>query len=174
MSQTGKGVEFRDGVISLFEERVCLFPPKIITILGNIYGEGSRPLLVYLGKKTGRSLVEVWEAHQNPRGVREMTNVFVDVLNSLGWGEFEVTSLDSDTDPQEIVVKLTRNVASSEENPKSHICDFISGFFYGFGEFIMHDAWVMEKTCALRTSGQQACMFHIMKREFGEYTNLVM
>ena len=40
-----EGIEAKDGNIQLYEERVVLFPPSIITILGSIYGDAAQPLL---------------------------------------------------------------------------------------------------------------------------------
>ena len=51
-----KGIEYRDGEIKLYDERTVLFPPNIITFLGSVYGQGSKPLLVFLGKRIGTTV----------------------------------------------------------------------------------------------------------------------
>jgi len=48
-----RGIKTKDGVIDLYDERIVLMPPNIIDLLAQIYGEGSKSLLIFLGKKMG-------------------------------------------------------------------------------------------------------------------------
>jgi predicted hydrocarbon binding protein len=155
-----KGIEYKDGSISLYDERVVLFPPYIISLLGSIYGQGSKSLLVYLGKKMGRLLAENWEEHLRPKSLEQLTEIFFTMTGAAGWGNFSVEKVSEN----EIIVKLNDNIALSDENPLNHICDFISGYLSGFGEFAFYSAQVIESKCSILDRSNTACEFKIIKR----------
>jgi predicted hydrocarbon binding protein len=155
-----KGLEYRDGEIKVFDERVVLFPPNIISLLGSVYGQGSKPLLVFLGKKIGRFLVERWEEATRPKNLNQLVDIFFEMTGTAGWGNFSVEKVAED----EIVVKLADNVANSEEHPSNHICDFLSGYLAGFGEFALYSAKVSETQCSVLEKANNACIFRIQKR----------
>jgi len=58
-----KGLKFNKGIYQLFNDRFAFFPPQIIDILASIYGEGVKSLLVWLGKKTGWKLIQIFPTH---------------------------------------------------------------------------------------------------------------
>jgi predicted hydrocarbon binding protein len=155
-----KGIEFKDGIVKLYDERVVLFPPNIISLLGSVFGQGSKPLLVYLGKKMGRLLAENWEEHLRPKSLGELAEIFFGMTGAAGWGNFSVEKVTED----EIVIKLKDNIALTEEQPLNHICDFLSGYLAGFGEFAMYSAQVSETSCSVLNKGQECCEFKIMRR----------
>jgi predicted hydrocarbon binding protein len=155
-----KGIEYKDGTLKLYEERVVLFPPNIISLLGSVFGQGSKPLLVYLGKKMGRKLVETWEEHLRPKTLQSLTEIFINMTKAAGWGNFFIEKIEDN----EIIVKLQDNIASSEENKLNHICDFLSGYLTGFGEYAMYDAKVIETRCSVTDELNEYCEFHIQKR----------
>ncbi|SRR6056297_1678793 len=155
-----KGVEEDDGVINLYDERVVLFPPNIITLLGSVFGKGSKSLLVYLGKKMGRRLAENWEEHLRPQNLQELTQIFFEKTSIAGWGEFKVESMSEN----EILTTLRNNIAHSEEQPLRHVCDFLTGYLAGFGEFAMYNAKVIEEKCSVDDPSIDFCQFRIIKR----------
>jgi len=161
-----EGMEYKNGEIKIFDDRLCLFSPKIITSLGNIYGEGSKALLIYLGKKMGRRLIETWEEHLRPENVDELMEVFLSMFNLQGWGYLELITMNSkNIDELNLIeLKLTQNVASTDTTPKGHICDFIVGYLSGFGEFAMHGAVVEETACSILNPNEPECKFVIVRR----------
>ncbi len=156
-----KGIESKDGRITLFEERVVFFPPNIITVLGSIHGEGSIPLLRFLGKRMGRRLVEIWEDKLRPKTLKEITEIVSSMTSTAGWGDVEIKSVSED----EIVLQLTNNVAETEDMKARHICDFLSGYFIGFGEYIFHKAKVYHEKCYITDQNNSACEFVIQKQD---------
>ena len=64
----------------------------------------------------------------------------------------------------EIIIKLKYNIASSEESPMKHICDFLLGYFAGFGEFVMYNAKVIEEKCSIEDASSEFCEFIITRR----------
>ena len=155
-----KGIESKDGVVKLYDERVVLFPPNIITLLGSVFGQGSKPLLIYLGKKMGRNLVESWEEHIRPKNIEELTEIFIGMTSAAGWGVLSVVKVED----SEIIINLKYNIAKSEDTPMKHICDFLVGYFAGFGEFIMYNAQVVEQQCSIEDPSIENCEFRITKR----------
>ena len=151
-----EGIEAKDGNIQLYEERIVLFPPSIITILGSIYGDAAQPLLRFLGKRMGRRLAEVWEAKAEPNDLKDMTDLFVSMSSTAGWGEFSIMSISDN----EIIINLTNNVANKEK--MNYICYFLCGYFVGFGEFVFHRARVKETRCSVLDGGDY-CQFVIKK-----------
>ena len=89
-----KGLEFKDGIVKLFDEGVVFISPNLISLLGQIYGEGSKPLLKYLGKKMGRRLIENWEDHLRPKNLKQLSGIFLDMINMLGWGNFSILEMN--------------------------------------------------------------------------------
>lgn len=152
-----KGLEFRDGEIKLFDERVVLFPPSVISLLGSVYGQGSKPLMVYLGKKIGRFLVERWEEAARPKNLNQLVEVFFEMTGLSGWGTFKIESVSD----QEIICELRDNVALSEDRPNTHICDFLTGYLSGLGEFAYFSAKVTEMSCSITDKSHAACEFRI-------------
>jgi len=134
-----KGLEAKDGIVKLFEERIVFVPPTIITLLGQIYGEGANPLLKYLGKKMGRRLIETWEEHLRPKTLIQLTEIFLDMISTSGWGNFKLEKIIED---EEIIIKLENNVGKVSGGPSLYIDYFISGLLSGFGEFAFYNAQV--------------------------------
>jgi predicted hydrocarbon binding protein len=155
-----KGIESKDGVVKLYDERVVLFPPNVITLLGSVFGQGSKSLLVYLGKKMGRKLAEAWEEHLRPKTMKELAEIFLVMTSNAGWGNF---SLEEVSDEQ-IIIHLKDNIARAEEQPLKHICDFLTGYLSGFGEFSMFSAQVSETKCCVDDPTSDFCEFKILKR----------
>ena len=75
-------------------------------------------------------------------------------------GNFSVEKVTED----EIIVHLKDNIALTEEQPLNHICDFLSGYLSGFGEFAMYSAQVIETECSVLNHSQSFCEFKILKR----------
>lgn len=147
-----KGLEItKDGRVTLFDERILFVPPSIISLLGQIYGEGSKPLLKYLGKKMGRRLIETWEDHLRPKTLEQLTKIFVDMVSTSGWGRFSVENVSEET----ITIKLENNIGS---NDGADISYFISGLLSGFGEFALYSAQVSVE------SSDDIMIFQIKKR----------
>jgi len=134
-----KGLEAKEGIVKLFDERIVFVPPTIITLLGQIYGEGASPLLKYLGKKMGRRLIETWEEHLRPKTLEQLTNIFLDMISTSGWGNFKLEQI---IDEEKIVVKLENNIGKVHGGPSMYIDYFISGLLAGFGEFALYSAQV--------------------------------
>jgi len=155
-----KGVENKDGIAKLYDERVVFFPPNIISLLGSVYGQGAKPILVYLGKKMGRLLTENWEEHERPKSLEHLTEIFFTMTGAAGWGNFSVDKVSED----EIIVHLKDNIALSEEQSLNYLCDFLSGYLAGFGEFVMYSAQVIETKCSVTNRSQEFCEFKILKR----------
>lgn len=155
-----KGLESKDGKVSLFGERIVFVPPSIITLLGQIYGEGSKPLLKYLGKKMGRRLIENWEEHLRPKTLEQLTDIFLDMVSTSGWGKFKAEKISE----EEITIKLEYNISKGEENLSRDICYFINGLLSGFGEFALYSAQVTEIECSVINSDIKACKFVVKKR----------
>lgn len=159
-----KGIEYKDGIIKLYDERVVLFPPNIITLLGSVYGQGAKPLLVYLGKKMGRILAENWEEHLRPKNLEQLSEIFFTMTAAAGWGNFIVKTLSE----KEIIVQLKENIALTEEQPSNHICDFLSGYLTGFGEFAFYSAQVIETQCSVVNKAQEFCEFVIIRKDINK------
>ena len=155
-----KGLESKDGIVKLFDERIVFIPPGIITLLGQIYGEGAKPLLKYLGKKMGRRLIETWEEHLRPKTLDQLTEIFLDMVSTSGWGNLSPVKISE----QEIIVKLENNIGNSEGNSSKDICNFIGGLLSGFGEFALYSAQVSEEECSITNPEKNACVFSIRKR----------
>ncbi len=177
-----KGLESKDGRVKLFDERVVFIPPNIISLLGQIYGEGSKPLLKYLGKKMGRRLIETWEDHLRPKTLDQLVDIFLDMVSVSGWGIFSVLREETSEEDaifsklgqiygekeeiseDKIVVKLNYNI-SREEGSFRDICNFICGLLTGFGEFALYSAQVTEIKCSVVDPNEDSCVFLIEKRE---------
>lgn len=155
-----KEIEFRDGEIRIFDERAILFPPNIISLLGSIYGQGSKPILVFLGKKIGRFLVERWEEASSPKDLNDLVKLFFEMTSAAGWGTFQIEKISEN----EIIIKLSENIALAEDRPSPFICDFLTGYLTGFGEYALFSAKVTEIHCSILDKSQKSCEFKITKR----------
>jgi len=156
-----KGLEYSEGIYKLFNQRFVFFPPQIIDLLSSIYGEGVKPLLVWLGKKMGRILIETWEENLKPKNLEELTNLFCEMFNNMGWGRFEPQDISENV----IILKLHYNISSYLENNFKYICYFLSGVLSGFGEFALYRATVSEIECMIMNSEKDCCIFKIEKKE---------
>lgn len=156
-----KGIESKDGIVRLYGERIVFIPPNIISLLGQIYGDGSKPLLKYLGKKMGRRLIENWEDHLRPKTIQELTTIFLDMMSASGWGLFTAEVI---TDEQ-IIVTLKHNISQEEGSFTKDICYFISGLLTGFGDFVLYNSKVEELNCSLIDTSVGGCRFEIQKRK---------
>ena len=155
-----KGIESKEGIVKLFGERIVFIPPNIVSLLGQIYGSGSKPLLKYLGKKMGRKLIENWEEHIRPKNLEDLTTIFLDMMSASGWGHFTAEEV-SDT---QIIVSLKYNISQEEGSYTKDICYFLSGLLTGFGDFALYNAKVEESDCSLVDSRADVCRFIIHKR----------
>lgn len=156
-----KGIESKEGIVKLFGERIVFIPPNIISLLGQIYGDGSKPLLIYLGKKMGRRLIETWEEAIRPNTLEELTTLFLDMMSASGWGLFTAEVISEDL----IVVTLKNNISQEEGSFTKDICYFISGLLTGFGDFALYNAYVVESDCSLIETTADVCRFEILKRK---------
>ena len=91
-----KGLKYNNGIFQLFNDRFVFFPPQLTDILSSIYGEGAKSLLVWLGKKTGWTLIQNWEDHLKPKTLNDLVNQFCNILNNLGWGLFVPKKISED------------------------------------------------------------------------------
>ncbi len=150
-----KGLEYTNGVIRLFDERVVLFPPSIIGLLSSIYGEGAEPLLVFLGKKLGRSMIEKWDFELKPKNIKEITELFADLFSTTGWGQMVVRDVTDD----QIIFQLMHNVSKTLEIPSKFIDFFITGYITGFAEYIYYKAKVQETLCMIDDENLDFCQW---------------
>ncbi len=155
-----KGIESKDGIVRLFGERIVFIPPNIISLLGQIYGDGSKPLLKYLGKKMGRRLIENWEEHIRPQNIEELTKIFLEMMSASGWGLFTAEEISEDL----IVISLKHNISQEEGSFTKDICYFLSGLLTGFGDFALYNVKVDESDCSLTSTNTEVCRFVIQKR----------
>lgn len=150
-----KGLEYANGVIRLFDERVVLFPPSIIGLLSSIYGEGAEPLLVFLGKKLGRSMIEKWDFELKPKTIKEITELFSDLFSTTGWGQMVVRDVTDD----QVIFQLMHNVSKTLEIPSKFIDYFITGYITGFAEYIYYKAKVQETLCMIDDENLDFCQW---------------
>nr|MDO8083715.1 hypothetical protein [Candidatus Sigynarchaeum springense] len=150
-----KGLEYTNGVIRLFDERVVLFPPSIIGLLSSIYGEGAEPLLVFLGKKLGRTMIEKWDFELKPKNIKEITELFSDLFSTTGWGQMVVRDVTDD----QIIFQLMHNVSKTLEIPSKFIDFFITGYITGFAEYIYYKAKVQETLCMIDDENLDFCQW---------------
>jgi predicted hydrocarbon binding protein len=150
-----KGLEYTNGVIRLFDERVVLFPPSIIGLLSSIYGEGAEPLLVFLGKKLGRSMIEKWDFQLKPKNIKEITEIFSDLFSTTGWGQLIARDVTDD----QIIFQLMHNVSKTLEIPSKFIDYFITGYITGFAEYIYYKAKVQETLCMIDDENLDFCQW---------------
>lgn len=155
-----KGLEYSDGIYRLFNQRFVFFPPQIIDLLSSIYGEGVKPLLIWLGKKMGRVLIEIWEENLKPKTLEDLTDIFCEMFSNMGWGKIEPHEITEEV----IILKLYNNISSYMENNFKYICYFISGILSGFGEFALYRASVSEIECMIIDMEKRCCIFKIEKK----------
>ncbi len=83
-----KGLKFNKGKYQLYNDRFVFYPPQIIDILSSIYGEGVKSLLVWLGKKTGWTLIQNWDDNLKPKSLEDLINQCSSILSNHVWGKF--------------------------------------------------------------------------------------
>ncbi len=154
-----KGLKFNNGIYELYNNRFLFFPPQIIDILSSIYGEGVKSLLVWLGKKAGWQLIQDLEENIKPKTLDDLADQFISVLNSFGWGRFEIKEISEEV----ITIKLNYNISTQLENKSRFYCYFISGLLSGFGEFALYRVNTEESTCSISNPELDYCEFRISK-----------
>ena len=159
-----KGIEAKDGIVTLFGERIVFVPPNVISLLGQIYGQGSKPLLKYLGKKMGRRLIETWEEHLRPKTIEQLTDIFTEMVSTSGWGKLSLETIKRNERNEEegFIFKLENNIAKLDNS--RDICYFVSGLLSGFGEFALYSAQVTEIQCSIIEPDKNVCIFEVTKR----------
>jgi len=155
-----KGLKYNKGKYYLYEDRFVFFPPQIIDILSSIYGEGVKSLLVWLGKKAGWKLIQIWEENLRPKALDDLVDQFCNIMNNQGWGLFLAKEISDDL----IVIQLFNNISSELENKSKYFCFFLTGMLTGFGEFALYKANVIESQCCLETPSGENCEFRIEKQ----------
>ncbi len=156
-----KGLKYTEGKFELFNDRFVMFPPQIIDILSSIYGEGVLSLLVWLGKKAGWNLIQNWDANLRAKSIKDLTNMFTDIMSNLGWGRFVAKKISED----QIVIEHHTNIATELENPSKNICYFIKGFLMGFGEYALYRVSVKETRCSIEDPKLTHCEYVIDQKE---------
>ncbi len=155
-----KGLKYNKGKYLLYNDRFVFFPPQIIDILSSIYGEGVKSLLVWLGKKTGWTLIQNWDENLKPKSLEDLINHFCnDYLSNQGWGRFVPKQISDDL----LVINLYHNISSELENKSKYFCYFITGILTGIGEFALYRVNVIEKDCCLENLNLDFCEFNIQK-----------
>ena len=152
-----KGLKYNKGKYLLYNDRFVFFPPQIIDILSSIYGEGVKSLLVWLGKKTGWTLIHNWEENVKPKSLEDLINQFCNLLSNHGWGRFVPKQISDDL----IIINLYHNISSELENKSKYFCYFITGILTGIGEFALYRVNVNEKNCCLEDLNLNFCEFKI-------------
>lgn len=154
-----KGIDYANGVISLFDERVVMFPPSIIGLLSSIYGEGAEPLLVFLGKKLGRMMIERWDGEFKAKTLQEITEIFCDLFSATGWGQLIARDVNDD----QIIFQLMHNVSAVQEIPSKFIDYFITGYITGFADYVFYKATVAETLCMIDDETLEFCQWVVNK-----------
>ncbi len=152
-----KGLKYNKGKYLLYNDRFVFFPPQIIDILSSIYGEGVKSLLVWLGKKTGWTLIQNWEENVKPKSLEDLINLFCNLLSNHGWGRFVPKQISDDL----IIINLYHNISSELENKSKYFCYFITGILTGIGEFALYRVNVNENNCCLEDLNLNFCEFKI-------------
>ena len=152
-----KGLKYNKGKYLLYNDRFVFFPPQIIDILSSIYGEGVKSLLVWLGKKTGWTLIQNWEENVKPKSLEDLINQFCNLLSNHGWGRFVPKQISDDL----IIINLYHNISSELENKSKYFCYFITGILTGIGEFALYRVNVNENNCCLEDLNLNFCEFKI-------------
>ncbi len=158
-SLKAKGIDYANGTIKLFDERVILFPPDIIGLFSSIYGEGAEPLLVFLGKKLGRIMIEKWDDELKPKNLGEITELFTDTFSTTGWGQLNARDIGN----EQIIFQLLHNVSASLEIPSKFIDYFITGYITGFAEYVFYKAKVEETLCMIDDENLEFCQWVVTK-----------
>lgn len=156
-----RGIKIKDGVVDLYDERIVLMPPTIIDLLAQVYGEGSKSLLIFLGKKMGRKMIENWEEHLRPKSLEQLTEIFTSFMSTEGWGTFEAVKITE----EEIIIQVRDVISKKLPTPTQHICYFLNGNMAGFGEFALYRAQVDETQCQIEDPDVEYCEYVIKKRE---------
>ena len=152
-----KGLKYNKGKYLLYNDRFVFFPPQIIDILSSIYGEGVKSLLVWLGKKTGWTLIQNWEENVKSKSLEDLINQFCNLLSNHGWGKFVPKQISDDL----IIINLYHNISSELENKSKYFCYFITGILTGIGEFALYRVNVNENNCCLEDLNLNFCEFKI-------------
>ncbi len=154
-----KGLKYSNGKFELFNDRFVFFPPQLIDILSQIYGEGVKSLLVWLGKKAGWTLIQNWEEILKPKTLEDLVDQFCNTINNQGWGRFVPNKVSEDN----IIIDLYNNISKELENKSKYFCFFITGILTGFGEFALYRVNVIETQCSLENVNNDFCEFKIEK-----------
>ena len=131
-----------------------------ITNHATIYGEGVKSLLVWLGKKTGWTLIQNWDENLKPKSLEDLINQFCNILSNHGWGRFVPKQISDDL----LVINLYHNISSELENKSKYFCYFITGILTGIGEFALYRVNVTENYCCLEDLNLDFCEFNIQKK----------
>ena len=154
-----KGLKYSKGKYNLYDDRFVFFPPNLINILSSIYGEGVKSLLVWLGKKTGWTLIQKWEEQLKVKNLDDLVDQFTDILSNQGWGKF----IPKRVSEKSIVIELYHNISSELESDSTFICYFITGVLTGFGEYALYKVKTIESNCCIKDSKRDSCQFIIEK-----------
>ncbi|MFX1236592.1 MAG: hypothetical protein ACFFAS_11840 [Promethearchaeota archaeon] len=157
------GLKYHTGKYELFDDRFVFTPPQIIDILASIYGEGVVSLLVWLGKRAGREMVQNWDTKLKPKTISDLTKQFLGTMSQLGWGNFKVKAITED----QIVISHESNIALEMDNPQKFMCYFIKGILSGFGEYAMYQPntriSVYETQCVIDDQNAKNCEYRITR-----------
>lgn len=160
MIESKKQVNYvKNGVINFFGERIALFPPNLIPLFSSIYGDGAKSLLVFLGKKMGRRMIEIWDESLKPNTLEQLTTIFSSYMSTSGWGKFDPVLITE----HEIILNVKHNVCEELDIHTKHICYFLKGLLLGFGEYALYRADVNELECTNENENGM-CVFSIKKK----------
>ena len=155
-----KNLKYNRGKYEFFDDRVVMFPPQIIDVLSSIYGEGVKSLLVWLGKKTGWTLVSRWEEVLKPKSLNDLTKQFMAIMSQIGLGRFNIKQVSDEV----IIVEHHGNVSLELESKSKYFCYFIQGIMTGFGEFALYRVDVKETQCCIENPDIKNCEYLITKK----------
>lgn len=156
-----KGLKYDHGKFELYDDRFIFFPPQIVNILSEIYGEGVKSLLVWLGKKAGWNLIQKWEENLNPKTLEDLVNIFCEIMNNQGWGRFDPMEINKD----KIIIHHTHNISNQLKTKKKYFCYYITGILTGFGEFALYRVKINETNCCVDNAELEKCTYEIIKIE---------
>ncbi|TXT64791.1 MAG: hypothetical protein BAJALOKI1v1_520017 [Promethearchaeota archaeon] len=156
-----KGLRYTKGKYNLYDDRFVFFPPNLINILSSIYGEGVKSLLVWLGKKTGWTLIQRWEEEIRVKNLEDLVDQFTEILSNQGWGRFVPKKVSE----QSIIIELSHNISTQLESDSKFICYFITGVLTGFGEYALYKVKTNETKCCIENTNIASCQFTIEKIE---------
>ena len=155
-----KSLKYSRGRYDFFNDRVIMFPPQIIDILSSIYGEGVKSLLVWLGKKTGWTLVSRWEEVLKPKSLNDLTKQFMAIMSQIGLGRFVIKQVSDEV----IIIQHHSNISLELESKSKYYCYFVQGLLVGFGEFALYRVDVKETQCSIDNRDLKYCEYLITKK----------